>query len=421
MKNVLLFVSSWMLCLGVPFTLWGQAAEPESFFTSSGNFPFINYERNEFKSFSDSALFHIFSQLYFLEKRNDRQVHIMHLGDSHIQADIFTGAVREQFRADNRFPVTARGFVFPYRAVRTTNPFNYYVSYTGKWEKKWIASSRHHSQWGLSGISGHTHSNGATIQVNPNTKEEGFEIQKVKVFYTNADPQSYDVNIETNPGNFVSGTMEGEGFKEFVFHKPQNKVKIFLDKTEAMQNQFVMQGMTLESNLPGVTYSASGVNGADVKSYLRCVDFEKNLQVLNPDLIVISLGTNDAFPYRFDAGLFEAHYRSLLSQIKQALPNVSILLTTPGDGFRRSRRRRYPSKNFGIATEIVVKLAREMDLAVWDFYTIMGGYKAIETWYENGLAQRDKLHLTQKGYQLQGRLFYEAFDQAYKQFKVNLR
>jgi hypothetical protein len=43
---------------------------------------------------NEKALTAIFEKLYQLEENQDRKVRIVHIGDSHIQADLFTGKIR---------------------------------------------------------------------------------------------------------------------------------------------------------------------------------------------------------------------------------------------------------------------------------------------------------------------------------------
>jgi lysophospholipase L1-like esterase len=118
--------------------------------------------------------------------------------------------------------------------------------------------------------------------------------------------------------------------------------------------------------------------------------------------------------YAFDQSKFKANIRVLVNKIKRVSPQTTILLTTPADNFRR---RRYPNKNNEKARQAIFEAAREMGLAVWDLYQVMGGFQSINDWYSNSLAQRDKLHFTGKGYALQGELLYNAIDKSYRQYQ----
>ena len=45
----------------------------------------------------------------------------------------------------------------------------------------------------------------------------------------------------------------------------------------------------------GVKYHSIGVNGASVPSYLRCDYLMDQLKLVKPDLVIFSIGINDAY------------------------------------------------------------------------------------------------------------------------------
>lgn len=380
-------------------------------------YPFLDESKNELFLPSNLAMSSFFDKLKALENNESKKTHIVHIGDSHIQADYFSGKVRELFKEDIRFPMHGRGFTFPYRVAKTNNPMNYSVRYSGVWEGKKSVSSKHYSQWGLSGITAVTSTPNGTIAINPNRESVDYDIKRVKVFYPVSDPSSFEATLLLDSGNVLESYLTGDGYMEFVLLKPQSAVTIKIVKSSPSQSKFVLQGVLLESEQSGVVYSATGLNGAEVPTYFRCDDFNKQLAQLNPDLIIISLGTNDAYKAHFDPVQFHADYRKLISGIRKYLPDVDILLTTAGDSYRR----RKPNKHIEQVADQLLSLAKEMHVAVWDFYRVMGGLKSIKSWKEHGLCANDLLHLSQKGYELQGELFFQALDMAYEEYCSTLK
>ncbi|MDW7693086.1 GDSL-type esterase/lipase family protein [Flammeovirgaceae bacterium SG7u.111] len=401
---------------------WGQdMAQPEAYGIDSMSasalemkYDFVRYDLNQLQLFHADALSHYFEKAQRLQRTNDTKLSILHIGDSHIQADIFSGKVRNDFNSDSRFNLNARGLVFPYRAARTNTPYNYKSYYTGRWENMRAVKSKHRSEWGLTAITVLTNSTASTVTIKPNDGEQKYLITKVKIFYPNHDKNQFVPYIPIDEDNYITSYFTGDGFVEYTFDKPLNEVKLQLQKTADNQTEFLLQGMTLENMEPGMTYHSTGLNGAEVDTYLRCKDFARQVKVIKPDLVIISLGTNDAYMYTFNSSLFKMKYKRLLAQVSEAAPRASIILTTPGDGYRR---RRYPNKNNEKAAEAIMEVANDLNLAVWNFYEVMGGYQSVNTWYKNGLSQRDKLHFTTKGYNLQGDLFYESLDRTYRQWQ----
>ena len=65
---------------------------------------------------------------------NKGQVRIMHIGGSHIQADVISGRIREHLVKEYPGSSAGRGFVFPYSAARTNTPSSYGSQYKGVWD-----------------------------------------------------------------------------------------------------------------------------------------------------------------------------------------------------------------------------------------------------------------------------------------------
>jgi len=378
-------------------------------------YPFLNLEKNVIRSEEKLASF--WQKLKSLEEYHDRQVQVLHIGDSHIQADLFTGEVRRLFKEDKRFPMAGRGFVFPYTLAKTNNPFDYQISFEGEWEGHRSVLPSHSSDWGLAGVSAST--------IDPNARfsfqlaaDQDFPITIVKLFFPVEQAHSFRpvLHLEDKKNRIVS-TTKRKGMVEFRIEKPVRKFSVSLEARSATQREFVLQGLWIGNFMPGVVYSASGANGARIDTYFRCNHFYRDLKYLRPDLLVISLGTNDAYANDFSSVAFQKHLQQMLEEIREQLPELPILLTTPGDSFRQQGKANPDNKLVGL---VIVRTAQQYNCAVWDFFEVMGGYQSITHWRESKLAQPDMLHLTPTGYQLQGKLFFEALMAAYRNAQTRL-
>jgi len=184
---------------------------------------------------------------------------------------------------------------------------------------------------------------------------------------------------------------------------------------DSIPHTFVVRGFILEKETPGIVYNAIGVNGASVPSYLKCEDFEKELHLLKPDLIVFEIGINDAASQAFNKELFYKNYNSLIGKVKRVNPNCAFIFITNNDSFRRVSRRRYRvNQNGTLARTVFFQLAAENQGGVWDLFSLMGGLGSIQQWQTLELAKSDKIHFTDSGYQLIGDMFYNAFVKYYK-------
>ena len=108
--------------------------------------------------------------------------------------------------------------------------------------------------------------------------------------------------------------------------------------------------------------------------------------------------------------------------LRDSLPDVPMLMTTPPGSYEstrvRRRRRSYSiNPRTTIAAQTIRKYADDNGLAVWDMYETLGGIRrACLNWQEAGLMRPDHVHYMPEGYVLQGELFYQALIKAYNDY-----
>ena len=141
---------------------------------------------------------------------------------------------------------------------------------------------------------------------------------------------------------------------------------------------------------------------------LKCENFEPQLAILNPDLVIISLGTNDSYMPHFDSVAFASQLAKLISEVRTAQPDCAILLTSPGQNKIAGKT---PNQNTFVATNFMLKTAQNQCCAIWNFNAIMESPEMTDVWYEAGLMRSDYLHFTRKGYELQAHLLFNALIQ----------
>lgn len=170
-------------------------------------------------------------------------------------------------------------------------------------------------------------------------------------------------------------------------------------------------GMLLENTQQsGVLYHMLGVNGATFYHFNHGEYFFNQLPALGADLVLVTLGTNEAIQSKFDGPQFRREVKHLLASIKKQLPEASILLTiNPEVLIRKTKTSPYTPQ----VRQIIIEEAQEAGAAWWDLYQVMGGAESIRDWRKADLAYRDFIHFTQKGYILQAELLYKAILEAY--------
>jgi lysophospholipase L1-like esterase len=152
-----------------------------------------------------------------------------------------------------------------------------------------------------------------------------------------------------------------------------------------------------------VVYNSLGINGASFETFNKKEDFEKILKSEKPDLIIISLGTNDASGENFDENYFLKTVAKLVQTIFDVLPDIDILMTTAPDYQKNNE----PNKFVPIANYLIIRFCEENNFAYWDIFETMGGLGSSQNWFEQGYMAKDKIHFTVKGYELIGEIFYQ--------------
>ena len=175
-------------------------------------------------------------------------------------------------------------------------------------------------------------------------------------------------------------------------------------------------GLAHETGEPGLVYHIMGVNGATCVTFTT-EDKIKKIAALQPDLVILSFGTNEAHSRRYLAPAHEMQIDRLLSMLKKACPETVFLLTTPPGAYVGRRRSRVINPRTVTVARIIREYACKHGMAVWDMYTVVGGKTdACKNWTRNHLLRADGIHFTPEGYRLQGNLLHQALIKAYNEY-----
>lgn len=379
-------------------------------------YDFVKYDINKLSNPADSTYMnHLFEKLDKLIFDGVGKINIIHIGGSHVHADIVSGRLRE--RLATFFPGNkgSRGLIFPYKVAGTNNPGNYFVTYTGKWTTCKNVSYKSTCELGLTGMSITTNDTLTSISVS--LKKENYpayDFNRIRLFHK-ADSNQFKVKLGWLDSSKYSVKYDfTKGITDIYLNTHTSEVQIQFIKTLPTQWFYTLYGIQLENDDAGVTYHSIGVNGAGTYSYLKCNLFEQHMAELKPDLVILGIGINDAAGSSFDANTFELNYEKIIEKIHRASPKSAVIFITNNDSYRKHRRRYYVNYNATAVREKMFNLATRYNLTVWDFFSIMGGLGSMATWQQNGLSQKDRVHFTSAGYKLMGDLMFNAILKSYE-------
>ncbi len=378
---------------------------------SVSQYPFIKPELNTIENDSTSMRL-FYKKLVELQDTKKGRVDIIHIGDSHIQADYFSGTIRQKMQL--RFGNAGRGLIFPYRVAKSNEPVSYKTSTNVAWESKRNVFYEKPLPIGVSGFTIET--SDSLAEINLTVKDQpglGYGFTKFTLFQEKG-MYNYDISV-CDEYNCVQGvfkaidTSANKFISEISFKQPMSQLVLRNKVTDTLNQQRTrIYGMLLENDSAGVLYNMIGVNGAEYRHYTMSKYFTQQLAYLNADLVIVSMGTNEAFTTSFDHVEFYKHIDSLITNVKAACPNATILLTTPGDSFRKSRKGRVKNPDMQEARVTIINYCLQHNLPYWDLYEIMGGFGSMAKWQLAKLSAKDKVHFSGKGYQIQGSLFFQA-------------
>lgn len=458
---------------------------------------------------NDKAIRRSLESLSAIENKQFKRLRIVHIGDSHIQADILTDYIRQNLQ--KKFGNAGLGFTFPYKMANTNGTSYAKMSSNVSFENYRNIKPKNEKPVGLSGIALFTDKKDFLIEVkvrdeykfnsirlitpkNVNSlyvannfetiteiiqTEVPIEVPKKTKVITKTSSKiinykvvrgdvlsrianKYDVtvaeikklnNLKSDKINFgktlkilasvtekITVNVEPElhdlastefeiiskevSRKEFIpldqisfpmshdYYSQTAMDKIFIVPNKEY-SEFALNGIILENDKPGIIYSAIGVNGAKCSDYNKYELFYEQLPALEPDLIVISFGTNESFD-KLDNDTFMERLNLMIDNIRLFNYSAEIIVTTPQPSqFNRSVKNHLVEKY----TKSIIDQAEIKNYAVWDMYNDLGGAKSVNTNFNNGLIASDKVHYTHKGYKKQADDFFDAIMLSYQFYK----
>jgi lysophospholipase L1-like esterase len=364
-------------------------------------YPMINQDANIIENDSLSMQ-GFYSKLAELRNGQKDRVTILQIGDSHIQPGYFSGTARSSLQ--RYFGNAGRGLVFPWRLARTNQPDDIRITSNSLW-------TRSSNEIGICGYGLQAQAEGNLCILTNNFFQTDNTFDQVTLIMKEQQ-NSYAWNatgLEDELTQTVSSFAD-QSIYQLSWLNPSKQVELSF-KAADPADKANLYGIILERQQPGLFYHAMGVNGASFDRFSKIAEFFPQMRILTPDLIVISLGTNDT-QGRFREEVYLRTVKQFMKQLAKAVPGVPVLFTFPPDSNKNGRT----NQDIAKANQILSKYALENNYAWWNLQEVMGGSGSIRHWQGQGLARSDLKHFTPKGYMLQGQLFNQALVKGYKNY-----
>ncbi|MCC5920769.1 MAG: GDSL-type esterase/lipase family protein [Cyclobacteriaceae bacterium] len=394
-------------------------------------YSFIDLEANHL-DFSEANTFEaLFDKMNLLYSQGEGQINMAHFGGSHIQADIYTGRFRELLFSTQAGVTAGRGYVFPYAMAKTNNPITYFTRHSGNWDACRNVQKSKNCTHGMGGIYASTTDLKASFSFHfyDQVNAPSYLFDRIKIYHNAGS--GYELRVSEDQAKTLSQRYVAEGgYTEVLLDRQLSTVEVTLDRVSsshekeekiakpAEEGKFILYGASLESMGPGFTYHSMGINGASVPSYLESPLLPSQLATLDLDLVIFAMGINDANVENFDEKAYEQNYVDLIDQIRAFQPDLPVILIVNNDSYFQ---RTFANKNVLKARRAMYEVQRRRpNVAVYDFFKVMGGLNSIDSWYKMGLAKADRIHFTRPGYRMKGELFFSAFWKAFEDYNRQL-
>ncbi|RFS23829.1 hypothetical protein DVR12_08020 [Chitinophaga silvatica] len=372
----------------------------------------------------DSALYNVFDSF---SVANTKVISIVHLGDSHVQAGYFPLATASLLQQE--FGSAGRGYVFPYNLAGTNGPEDFRWNSTVRWQSERVVDRNKSPMLGPGGIVLISQNDAPTLSFTGKqdaTMDNNF--RRVKLLYDAGNTNNSLVAPDANVSIASVADAGSPTLNLATLDFPQT-AQTFQARWEGTGNgQFRFYGAVMENGNNGILYNSIGINGAMYQQYNEISNtLLTQMAVLQPQLVIISLGTNEAYG-KLDPLAFRNEIDKAVTLIREHNPNVNILLTTPPDcmkAVKTAHRKKvgkkyrttyttkyYPNPYISMVTQQIMGYAREHGIASWNFNAVN---KEQKDRFAGGWAP-DHIHFNVRGYQMQGQLLFEALNQSYTHY-----
>lgn len=385
-------------------------------------YPFIVFDKNNYSFHSkNSPNFESFyCKFEDIVEKNSGKLNMYHIGGSHLQADIYSHDVRTFLQSHWNGLHGERGWVFPFNLASTNNPGSYRFTSPNKWTGYRSVShrpSKYDIDYGLVGAMITCDDSVISLFFHHNRTEVKPPFNHIKIFH-NKGEFPYDIHFGSDEILVVRTERdENIGCTDIYFTDPLDSFDLQFSRRFNYAPELEIYGFILMNDLPGISYTNIGINGAGLYTYLDNVRFEEQLKTYPPDFFAFSVGTNDGnVPNdRFDPQQYKHNLEEMMQMVLRANPNCALLLTVPNDSYYH---RKYLNKNIAKERTVIIELAEKYKMAVWDFYGIMGELGSSKTWKNEGLMRSDLVHFTYPGYHLKGDMYSDAFIKFMQQMEI---
>jgi hypothetical protein len=363
---------------------------------------------------------HAMDAFYASLQRTDRKeagavTHILHYGDSVIASDFISGTARR--RMQERFGDSGHGFILLANAWQWYfhNDVTHYNS-DGWTASKLAGPITDDGMYGLGGVSFQSFGGGLAYFGTAAKGDYGRKVSRFDIYYlTQPNGGALEIKVKDGATERLDTRAPTKESKVHSVVVPDGEASISL---RAAGNVRAF-GVSLERDVPGVTYDALGAHAA-MAVYWKRQDpkhWRDQMALRKPALIIFEYGTNESDLWKIDWADYERDLGAVLDTLAAAAPNASILVLSPLDRAERGAGGELQTKPVILQIrDVERRVALGRHFAFWDTFTAMGGRGSMARWVNARpqLGGGDLTHPTPAGSEVLGNLLSKALIGGYE-------
>ena len=353
---------------------------------------------------------------------------ILQIGDSHTSADFLTGELRRRLQA--RYGRGGPGYItagHPHIGVRSSS---LKITASSGWSYKSLQKpDAETAEFWLSGYNAVASGRGETMS------------------FASDEPQSFDmieIEVVRQPGG-GSIDIKLDGVVEMSYELKSSKIEPVVirlmptrDATEKMHEisitttgsgQVTLASVAIYNRQSGLTYNSVGYVGAQATllNKLNGTLFANDLKRINPAIVVLAFGTNEASNEGLDLAQYGKSYERVIEKIKTTLPNATMVVILPPDFSEPAAACRKKDRDRGNCAaapdcgwrtparlnqvrEVQREIAQRLRLVAWNWAAIMPSECGAHRWFTASppLMAKDHVHFTTEGYKKSAEQFLDT-------------
>ena len=372
------------------------------------------------------------------DAQKQRGLVILQIGDSHTAADYFSGEVRTKLQA--RYGSGGVGYVDAGKPTVGVRSGTMKIAASAGWTYHAIQRSDNVAEFWLSGFNAVATAPGEVLSFTSDTPVpfDEIEIEALR------QPGGGAIDISIDGTVKSSADLSGQAVEPVVLRlKPDgaaaDRVRQLEIRTRGAGTVSVAS-IGIYQKQSGVSYNNVGFPGAtiDLINKFDATLMADDLRRLDPQIVVLVFGTNEASKPNLDAARYEKSYEKAIGRITAALPNAKIVLVGPPDGAERpwhcagkgppdaACHAAPPSvpgasttepadcewhtiAHLDVVRDVEKRIAERHGFTYWNWASIMPGDCASQSWVAASppLMTPDHVHFTPAGYVKGADIFLE--------------